>query len=494
MKAADKPMNILWIGVDDLRPQLGCYGFKEMHTPNIDKLAKRGMVFNRAYVQQAVCAASRASLTTGCRPDTTGVNYPYSPWFNAEFRKKYPTVVDYFTANGYYTRTLGKIHHGPADYNTTEKHFNGEANYYVLPENIAKTKGKKPNWVHKIQPWEHAGRPDSDYFDGQVANEAIETIKRAAKSGKPFFIAPGFKKPHLPFVCPKKYYDLYSDADIKLSPNPKQGKNQPDFAVSHATGASKWWIYPKKGIDDKNARQLIHSYMACVSFIDAQVGKILDEVEVQGLQDNTAIMFWSDHGWHLGDHGMWGKSTNYEWSTRSPLIVSIPGMKESGKQTNALVEYVDMYPTLCDIVGIPKPEWLEGTSMVPLFSDADQQWKKAAFSQFPRGNKVEGFTVRTKDYRYTEWRDMKTGKMTFQEFYDNRKNLLEAKNLASNPEYKQHLNEHKQILADGWKKCLPLGITNNTDMPRGDDSYYFLSKEKKKKAGSAYKKSSNRKK
>ena len=177
------------------------------------------------------------------------------------------------------------------------------------------------------------------------------------------------------------------------------------------------------GIKEKDARQLKHSYMACVSFIDAQVGKIMTALEQLNILDNTAIMFWSDHGFHLGEHTVWGKGTNYEFATRSPLIISIPGMKEAGKKTNAIVEYVDMFPTLCSIAGIKILEWLEGLSMEPLFEDSTQKWKRAAFSQFPRGTFIEGFSVRTQDYRYTEWRDYKSAKVKARELYDNRKNL-----------------------------------------------------------------------
>lgn len=363
-----KNYNILFIGVDDLRPELNCYGKHYMITPNIDKLASRGMIFKKAYVQQAICAASRASFLTGCRPDTTGVNFPYSPWFIEKFIPEHKTIPQFFASNGYYTRTLGKIHHGLAETGLTEKHYDSKhsTDQYKLLENHNKYMVKKKNGKFKpvpknVKPWEHVDAPDIDYIDGKLTSETIKTIRRAVKSNKPFFIAPGFMKPHLPFVCPKKYYDLYDHDKIALSPHPKLGVNQDPITIATSTGARKWWNF-KDGIDDDNARQLIHSYFACVSFIDAQIGKIMNELENLNIADKTIIVLWSDHGWHLGDHGQWGKATNYELATRIPLIVYSPSMKAKGKACNALVELVDLYPTLAQLANLDATGWLEGTS------------------------------------------------------------------------------------------------------------------------------------
>jgi iduronate 2-sulfatase len=468
----------MFIGVDDLRVQLNSYGYPQMKTPAFDRMAAMGVQFNRAYVQQAVCAASRASFLTGCRPDTTGVNYPYNPWFEDVFMKQYKPVAQTFAENGFYTRTLGKVHHGPSDAGLSEPHFGDSATDFLLPEN--QHKGKKADYTHLVKPWEHANLPDSDYGDGQIADETIATIRRAVKQDKPFFIAPGFKKPHLPFVCPKKYFDLYSDADIQLAPHPKLEPNQPVFTTTDSTGAAKWWKYPETGIDDENARQLIHSYYACVSFIDAQIGKILDELEAQKLLDSTVVIVWSDHGWHLGDQGMWGKSTCYEWAARSPLFAYVPGMKAAGKPTDALVEYVDLYPTLLDLCGLPIPGYLEGTSFAPLLDDVTKPWKTAAFSQFPRYTKkdgnIEGYTMRTRDFRYTQWVARDGGKVIFEELYDERDNLLEAENLADNPEYKSTLQTLRNQFSKGWKGALPPGVINTSDLPHGDDSWYYQGK------------------
>lgn len=474
ISAADKKtFNVLFIGVDDLRPQLNSYGYSQMKTPNFDRLAKMGMQFNRAYVQQAVCAASRASILTGCRPDSTGVNYPYSPWFNLVFKKKYKPIAEYFAKQDFYTRTLGKIHHGPSDKGLSEEHFSSKAPDFLLPEN--QHEGKKSDYIHKVKPWEHADLADNLYVDGQIADETIATIRRAVKQEKPFFIASGFKKPHLPFVCPKKYHDLYSDSDIKFAMHPKLGLNQGDFTTTASTGASKWWKYPKTGIDKQNARQLIHSYYACVSFIDAQIGKILDELNKQNLMESTIVIVWSDHGWHLGDHGMWGKSTNYEWSTRAPLFAYVPGMKGAGTSTDALVEYVDLFPTALELCGLQVPDYLEGNSFAPVLQDAVMPWKTAAFSQFPRG-KLEGYSMRTKDYRYTQWQN-KSGEIVSEELYDERQNLLEAENLAKSPEYQSELEALRNQFSKGWKGALPAGLVNHSALPRGDDSWYNKSKK-----------------
>ena len=471
--AEDK--NILFIGIDDMQVAAGCYGQSMMKTPQMDRLASKGMVFMNAYVQQAVCAASRASLLTGCRPDTTGVNYPYTPWFITTFVKKHPTIADSFSKQGFYTRTLGKIHHGfPIENSFTEAHYSPEAGFFALKENQRDDPKKKHQNLNN--PWEHADLPDNAYMDGQIADETIATIRRAVKSGKSFFIAPGFKKPHLPFVCPKEYSDLYQESDIKLSPHPELGPDQDPISIAK-NGAYNWLNYREEGINNENARQLRHSYYACVSFVDAQIGKILDELDQLGIADNTVIMIWSDHGYHLGDHGAWGKSSNFELATRSPLIVYDPGMKGGGKKTAALVEFVDMYPTLLELAEQNIPDYLEGTSFAAILNDPDKEWKKAAFSQFPRGGDNEGYTIRTSEWRYTEWRSKKVGKPLFVELYHCAKDPIETRNLAEDPKHKNRLKQMKNRLEKGWKNALPPGITNRSNNPRGVDSFYTLPKD-----------------
>jgi iduronate 2-sulfatase len=291
-----------------------------------------------------------------------------------------------------------------------------------------------------------------------ITDETIATIKRAVSSGKPFFIAPGFQKPHIPYVCPKVYYDLYDHESVELSSHPLLDLTQDPISIPYGAGAHQWNNYLVTGISSEEARELKHHYLACISFIDAQVGKILDELERMDLLENTIIMLWSDHGYHLGDHGIWTKQTNYELGTRSPLIVYYPDMPSVGKQTNALVEYVDMYPTMLDLCGLEIPEWIEGLSFVPVLKNPQRDWKKAAFSQYPRGKGIEGYSIRTRDFRYTEWRDENQGTILHQELYDHRLDSLETINLAGNAEYLEVLQEHLEILNDGWEASLPLAL------------------------------------
>ena len=464
-------MNVLFIVVDDLRPILGCYGDSKIKTPNIDLLAERGVVFERAYVQQAICSASRASFLTGCRPQSTGVNFPYTPWFNEVFRKQYKTLPEFMTMNGFYTRSLGKIHHGPADEKLTELHYDADKSGFYLKENLEAYNKRKKRDTKAVKPWEHADLPDSIYADAKIANETIKTMKRAVENEKPFFIAAGFLKPHLPFVCPKKYYDLYESSDIELSAHSKLSKNQSPVSIMPKSGARKWWDF-QKGIDEENSRQLIHSYMACVSFIDAQVGRVLKELEDLGIKNNTAVFFLSDHGWHLGDHGQWGKSTNYELATRTPLIISVPKVGAIGKKLKQLVEFVDLYPTIAELSGLELAEYLEGKSLLPLLKDAEKPWKKAVFSQYPRGTKKEGFSVRTEHWRYTEWRTKNKNEVFHRELYHCQKDPLETKNLEAEAEHQNQLLKMQGLLQEGWKGALPEGLQTKSALADGDDSWY----------------------
>jgi iduronate 2-sulfatase len=463
---AQRP-NILFIGTDDLRCELNCYGREHIHSPNIDGLAESGMLFRSAYVQQAVCAASRASLLSGCRPDTTGVNYPYSVWYVQEFLQQYPSISRFFYEHGWYTRTIGKVHHGHAEH-FSEKHDSGSRpNYYALEENIRK--GGQRGRSNETPPFEAADVPDNGYKDGRNTDEAIATLRRAAKHDQPFCLTVGYFKPHLPFCAPKKYWDLYRREDIPLSPNPLRNTDVPDYSVKPHELASYSGPHDKDGaiLPNDRARTLRHAYFACVSYIDAQIGRLLTELDRLGQRDNTIIMFWSDHGWHLGDHGIWGKETTYERATHAPLIVSAPGMTNAGQDCSALVEYVDMFPTLAELAGEVPPDHLEGTSMTPLLENPARAWKKAAFSQFPRGDK-EGYAMRTPRYRYVEWRETERnipGKLLDRELYDHQTNPEESRNLAHMPEYSELLKQLEQQKAKGWKSALPPGISNLSDHP-----------------------------
>jgi iduronate 2-sulfatase len=458
-----KPKNILLIGFDDLRCDLGCYGGKEVLSPNIDKFAAQGMMFSRAYVQQAVCSASRASFLTGCRPDTTTVDYPYNDYFRNEFLKTHPTLPTFFKNSGYHCRAFGKIHHGGVlDLGKlSEPYFNaGKRAPYALKANLDLMKKKKEGPGFTTPPTELADVPDNGYVDGRIADGAIETLRRWTKLEKPFCMSVGFMKPHLPWCAPKKYWDMYDRSKISLSPNPRKSRGAP----SYAPATFELPIYdPPLGtkanpIDDDTARLLRHAYFACTSYVDAQFGKVMSELDRLGLRENTIVMLWSDHGWHLGDNGCWGKHTNYEWATRSPLIVSVPGMENVGAKCDALVEYVDMFPTLAELAGAETPKYLEGVSMTPLLADPKRKWKTAAFSQYPRGRtgELEGYAIRTDRYRYVEWRRKKkdgTFRVQARELYDHQADPLERTSVArANPEVVKLLAARLQA---GWKSELP---------------------------------------
>ncbi|OHB77221.1 MAG: hypothetical protein A2Z25_08215, partial [Planctomycetes bacterium RBG_16_55_9] len=419
-----RKMNVLFIAVDDLRPQLGCYGRKEIISPNIDRLASRGLLFERAYCQQAVCAPSRASLLTGARPDTTRI---YD--LNTPVRKVMPNVVtlpQHFKDNGYETVSIGKIYHHPKDDRqgwSAEPYRAGtfpegawKGRGYLTDEAVAQMERydkANPDMQGRGPAFEAADVPDSAYPDGGNTEHAIRELNRL--KGKSFFLAMGFYRPHLPFNAPKKYWDMYKPQDIRLADNPFIPRNAPSYATTDWGELRSYYGIPKKGpCSDELAQQLIHGYYACVSYTDAMIGRLLDELDRLKLTDNTVIILWGDHGWKLGEHAGWCKHTNFELDTHVPMILSVPGMKTAGKRTWALTEYVDIYPTLCQACGLSLPAHLEGLSMMPLVDNPGRPWKKAAFSQYPRG-KVMGYTLRTERFRYTEWRERKTDKVMARE-------------------------------------------------------------------------------
>ncbi len=462
--ARKRKLNVLFIAVDDLRPQLGCYGQKQIHSPNIDRLAGEGLLFERTYCQQAVCAPSRASLLSGTRPDTTKI---YD--LNTPLRKAMPgvlTLPEHFKNNGYETLSIGKIYHHPKDDSqgwSTEPYRAGtfpegawKGRGYVTDEAIAQMEQ-----YNKTNPgtnglglaFEAGDVPDNAYPDGANTDHAIKELNRL--KDKPFFLAMGFYKPHLPFTAPKKYWDMYNREDMKLANNPFIPKNAPTYATTDWGELRNYYGIPKKGpCSDDLARQLIHGYYACVSYTDAMIGRLLDELDRLELRDNTVIILWGDHGWKLGEHAGWCKHTNFEMDTHVPMILSVPGMKTAGHRTWALTEYVDIYPTLCEACGLATPGHLEGVSMMPLLDNPGREWKKAAFSQYPRGQ-VMGYTMRTKRFRYTEWQDKKTREVMARELYDHDKDPQENVNAADQPQYEQDVQRLALMLKQGWRAALP---------------------------------------
>lgn len=457
-------LNVLMIAVDDLRPELNCYGQSHIKSPHIDQLAADGVLFNRAYCQQAVCSPSRTSLLTGLRPDSTKV---YD--LETHFRDTVPDVVtmmQHFKNNGYHCEGMGKIYHGGLDdeLSWSVPHRRPTANGYQLKENretiarklaAAKKKGLKGKALSRAARGpavECADVPDNAYPDGAVADMAIESLRKLAQQNKPFFLAAGLIKPHLPFNSPKRYWDLYDRDTIRLADNPYAPKDAPSYALTTWGEMRAYEGIPQKGpVTDEQAKELIHGYYASVSYIDAQIGRIIGELERLGLRERTVIVLWGDHGWKLGEHGAWCKHTNFELDTRVVLVVSAPGAKGNGHQSDGLVEFVDIYPSLCDLAGLSKPGHLEGTSFNPLLEDPSQAWKSAAFSQYPRGS-VMGYSMRTARYRFTRWVDRKDpAKVLATELYDHEKDPDENVNTAGAPENAKLVRELMQQSVGGWK-------------------------------------------
>lgn len=446
--------NILFIGFDDMRPLMGCYGDPIAKTPNLDRFAEKSVRFSNAHVQQAVCAASRASFLTGCRPESTGVDYPYTDEFSSTFIKQHPTITTRFLNEGYFVRVNGKIHHGSLDEPLSAPIYKPFARQsHILP-------GNKKLKQRQRQPFEHPDVADNAYADGLLAEETIKTIRRQKDGGKPFFLAVGFFKPHLPWNCPKKYHDLYRTADMPVARVKELPVNGLPWSTYHV--AVNAYAGPKPSNDnilnDQRSRQLIHSYYACMSYVDAQFGRVVEELEKQDLMKDTIIVVWSDHGYHLGEQAMWGKSANFHLDTHVPLMIYTPDCPGTGQTSPALIEYVDIYPTLTDLAGIDTPAYLEGTSLTPLLKSPGREWKTAVFAQYPRHDR-EGFVIQTRDFRYIEWRKRTgggpVGEIVGRELYDHRENKIEAENLANQPEFADVVTDLSKQLAAGWKAALP---------------------------------------
>jgi len=462
-------LNVLFLAVDDLRPELGCYGTQRVKSPNIDRLAKRGVTFGRAYCQQAVCSPSRTSLLTGLRPDSTKV---YD--LETHFRDTVPDVVtlpQHFKNHGYHVVGMGKIFHGGLndEPSWSEPWRRPPGNGYQLRENqelMQKKraearkrglKGKRLSRAARGPATESADVPDNAYPDGACADMAIETLRRI--KDKPFFLAAGFLKPHLPFNAPKKYWDLYDHDEIRLADNPFAPKGSPPFALTSFGELRNYDDMPAKGpVPEEDARRLIHGYLACVSYTDAQIGRVLDELDRLGLADETAVVLWGDHGWKLGEHGSWCKHTNFELDARVTMIFAGPGLEGAGKTTDALAEFVDVYPTLSNLAGLPLPGHLQGTSLVPVLRDVGRSVKSAAFSQYPRGHQgrgLMGYSMRTDRWRYTEWIDRETGEAVARELYDHVNDPAENENVAEKADNRAVVKQLSTQLAkgEGWREA-----------------------------------------
>lgn len=455
--AAPQKPNVVFIAVDDLRPELACYGREYIKSPNIDRIARQGMTFDRAYCQQAVCSPSRSSLLTGTRPDTTKV------WdLVTHFRDALPGVVtlpQLFKQGGYFVQGMGKIYHpGFDDPQSWSVPWQTEKAPEYARLKTGEVKDEDAPAKKKQGPaFESADVPDDFFKDGKVADLAVATLRAISRKPGPFFFAVGFAKPHLPFVAPKKYWDLYDPAQIKLAPNPFHPKDAPAYALTNSNELRNYIGIPEAGpMPDDLARQLKHGYYASVSYTDAQVGKVLAELDRLGLRQNTIVVLWGDHGWKLGEHGEWAKHTNVENDTNAPLIVSVPGMKNAGAHTDRLVEFVDVYPTLSELAGLPLPGHVEGISFAPLLDDPKRPWKPAAFSQYPRGQRLMGYSMRTDRYRFTVWVGRQDhSRVDAIELYDHQADPQENTNIAKLPANAELVARLMEQWRQGWKGAKP---------------------------------------
>ncbi len=432
---AEGQYNVLFFIVDDLRPLLGCYGHPEIHTPNIDRIAQRGTLFNRVYCQYPLCHPSRTSILTGLRPNTTRV---FSN--STGLREKLPNAVTLpqrFKTSGYHTQSVGKV----------AQNLERQDDPYSW---------SVPSWTQpsaydnrsSVPSWRALDVEDDELRDGRAAKRAIEVLQEI--QGIRFFLAVGFRKPHLPFYAPKRYYDLYNNESFNLPSSTNIPKNAPSITDSNFNGFRDFQDIPDEGpLSDTKTLELIRAYAASTSFTDAQIGRVLDQLDALRLTENTVIVFVGDHGFHLGDHGQWLKNTLFEVSLRSPLIVSVPEQTYQGVETDAVAELVDIYPTLCDACQLQVPSELEGTSFMPVIEEPTRPWKTAAFSQ--KGSST-GNTIRTDRYRYTEWG--RNGSQGI-ELYDYSSDPDETVNIANLPENTELVAHLSAQLHAGWRAALP---------------------------------------
>lgn len=497
-QSISKP-NVLFIAVDDLKPVIGCYGDDMVHTPNIDRLAGQGAIFMNTYCQQAVSGPTRASLMTGMRPDYTQV------WdLKTRMRDINPdilTIPQYFAAHDYTTSGIGKIFDFrcidevfdepswtiPFYSDIDEKYYPeefGEPVLYYYQDSAVKARasvllseaaelGLKGHaaveyaWKELRFSTENMDVPDNAYKDGAAILQAMDLITALASKDEPFFFAFGFEKPHLPFIAPSKYWNMYNRDSMPVAPFQEHAKNSPEFAY-HNSGELRAYsdIPPIIEFNDlrngirlpvEKQRELIHGYYAATSYVDAQLGKLLNLMDSLNLTENTIIILWGDHGWHLGDHDLWCKHTNFEQAAHVPLIISAPGLDPI--QINQPTEFIDIFPTLCELAGLDIPEHLHGESLAPLMSGGRENEKDYSISQYPRGKDMMGYSLRTADHRLVWW--LKNGYRSNHQFsedlivakelYDYIKDPLETVNLAGKRKYSKTKVEMEELMIEYLK-------------------------------------------
>jgi iduronate 2-sulfatase len=449
-----KKPNILFIIADDLRNDLGAYGAEFVVSPHLDRLAKTSIVFNHAYCQKAVCWPSRNSFFSGLMPASLGKGVGSANTFRVE----HPTIValpELFKRHGWFTRGFGKILHNGQDdpQSWSEPLFTPEPLHYAAEENLEKhpiiNRAAPENRVNPL--FESADVEEDAYEDGLTANAAVKAIREAGKADAPFFMMVGFHKPHTPFNAPKKYWDLYERSAIPLAPSPEPPLNVDErYAVHNSNYVRSFKDIPDSGqLPDELAREIRHAYYACISYVDALVGDVLAALEETGQREDTIIVFTSDHGYQLGDHSLWSKHTNFELATRVPLFVSVPNSLANGTTTDALIELVDLFPTLAELCGLESPEHVEGVSFASIFGGQKTEVRDTAFSEFTR-NGARGCSIRTSRFRYIEWRDHKTGDVVAQELYDHSQDPGENVNIAGEAAYAS-IRSHLAVQLEGRK-------------------------------------------
>ena len=474
------PPNVLFIAVDDLRPLLGCYGDEVAHSPNIDRLAESSLLFERAYCQQAVCSPSRISVMTGLRPETTGIRNNVTPL--REVLPDVVTVSQHFKDHGWRAEAFGKIYHqgdehrDPASWSAPERRYDNWE--WRNPESLRAIEERRAGLdLDSISPekaaqesrgpsHEWADVPDDAYADGRIARDAAARLGELAEGDEPFFLAVGFMRPHLPFNAPKRWWDAIDADAVELPAFRRAAINAPAWQLANWGELRTYSDISKQSpIGDEQALALIHAYRASVAYMDAQVGLVLDALDASGAADNTIVVLWSDHGWKLGEYGSWCKHSNVEFDVRVPLLARVPGMAAAGRKTPALVELVDLYPSLCDAAGLPLPEHLEGTSFVPLLEDPTLPWKAAAFSSYPRhafwlGARREliGHSMRTDIWRFTRWSPTADPEDTASyELYDHRIDPEERRSYGRSPDHAGTIYQLQGQLLGGWAEALPPG-------------------------------------
>ncbi len=444
--AGSARLNVLFIAVDDLNTRLGCYGYKHVSSPNIDRLATCGVSFQRAYCQYPSCGPSRASVLTGLRPGSTQVLSN-----KVHFRDSVPdavTLPQLFRRNGYFVARVGKIFHqaNPTHIGTSGPDDPASWDQVVNPRGRDKDEEDLLTVYTPQLPlpdqmcFLKAAGDDAEQTDGKVADETIRLLKR--HQDKPFFIAAGFYRPHIPYIAPKKYFDLY---DYDRTPLPFVPLDYRNMVPSAALASTPEW--PNFGTTERQARECILAYDACVSFADAQVGRLLQAVDDLGLAENTLVVLWGDHGYHLGEHGLWRKNSLYEESARAPLIFAGPGIAPTSHTCEAIVEFVDIYPTVAELVGLAPPDSTEGRSLTSLLQNPNSVWSHAAFTE-THFRDVSGKAIRTSRWRCVVWGD--DGQQGV-ELYDETADPLEMNNLANNPKHSQTLTQLRKRIGAHWK-------------------------------------------